>query len=134
MLVIYYDVQPTMCHGMAQAMETMNEVLSKADFVSIHVPDAPETRGLISSAQLELMRPGSYLINASRGKVVDLEALKRALNTGHLAGAALDVYPTEPERNGSSSIPCLQVLADKSNVILTPHIGKSVWHPISISN
>lgn len=78
----------------------MDTVLSAADFVTCHVPATPQTKGLIGDAQLSKMKKGAYLLNASRGTVVDLNALAAHLKSGHLAGAALDVYPTEPDANG----------------------------------
>ena len=121
MRVIFYDVQPTMPLGMATPTIVLDELLAESDFVSLHVPETEDTRNMISDRELALMKPGSLLINASRGLVVDLEALKRALDSKHLGGAALDVFPEEPEANGSWTTG----LEGYANVILTPHIGGS---------
>lgn len=121
MLVMFYDIQQIMPLGMATPTNTMEELLSKADFVSLHVPETSETIKMIGPCELSLMKPGSFLINASRGSVVDIPALKEALDSGHLGGAALDVYPEEPEANGSWKTG----LEGYPNVILTPHIGGS---------
>ena len=102
---------------------------SEADFVTLHVPDLPETRNMISATQLDQMKNGSYLINASRGSVVDIPALIRAMRSGRIAGAALDVYPQEPAANGDYFNNDLnhwgEELRSLSNIILTPHIGGS---------
>mmetsp|Transcript_5479 Transcript_5479/g.16332 ORF Transcript_5479/g.16332 Transcript_5479/m.16332 type:complete len:467 (+) Transcript_5479:152-1552(+) len=122
MHVIYYDVVPKLPLGNSRACESLEELLDDADFVTLHVPRAPETVNLISEKEMAQMKKGAYLINASRGTVVDLTALAAALNRGHLAGAAVDVFEKEPERNG----PGFQhVLQGCPNTILTPHIGGS---------
>jgi D-3-phosphoglycerate dehydrogenase len=100
----------------------MQEVLAEADFVSLHVPETPQTKNLIGAAELKHMQKGSYLLNASRGTVVDIDALAVAIKEKHLAGAAIDVYPAEPEANGQGFESPLRGLP---NVILTPHIGGS---------
>lgn len=105
---------------MARPCDTLEEVLMNADFVSIHVPEMEGTKNLISTKQIQLMKDGSYLLNASRGSVVDLAALQHGLNSKKLAGTALDVYPCEPEKN---NCPFESALAGIPNVILTPHIG-----------
>ncbi|KAL7943017.1 hypothetical protein V8C42DRAFT_331082 [Trichoderma barbatum] len=129
MKVIYYDVVTLMALGTAQQVPTLENLLEEADFVTLHVPDLPETRNLISTAQLERMKSGSYLINASRGTVVDIAALVKAMRSGHIAGAALDVYPNEPAGNGDYFTNNLNAWAEElrslSNLILTPHIGGS---------
>jgi D-3-phosphoglycerate dehydrogenase len=104
------------------AVSSLDELLSRADFVSLHVPETPQTAGMIGARELAQMRPGSYLLNASRGTVVVIDALAEALRSGHLAGAAIDVYPEEPEANVDSFRTALQGLG---NVILTPHVGGS---------
>jgi D-3-phosphoglycerate dehydrogenase len=96
MNVIYYDVVTLMALGTARQVPALDNLLEEADFVTLHVPDLPETRNMISTAQLGRMKVGSYLINASRGTVVDIPALVKAMRSGNLAGAALDVYPNEP--------------------------------------
>ncbi|PFH55395.1 hypothetical protein XA68_18412 [Ophiocordyceps unilateralis] len=120
---------------LAEAMGTSRQVpdietlLAESDFVTLHVPDLPETRGMISIEQLDHMKHGSYLINASRGSVVDITALINAMRSGKIAGAALDVYPQEPAANGDYFNTSLNDWAEEirtlSNIILTPHIGGS---------
>jgi D-3-phosphoglycerate dehydrogenase len=100
----------------------LDELLGRADFVSLHVPETPSTKHMIGERELMAMRRGAYLLNASRGSVVVIEALAAALRAGHLAGAAVDVYPEEPEANVDTFHSALQGLP---NVILTPHIGGS---------
>jgi D-3-phosphoglycerate dehydrogenase len=97
-------------------------VLGKADIVSLHIPELPTTKNIINKNTLKLFKKGSILINYARGEVVDLDALAKALADGHLSGAAIDVFPWEPEKNGETFTTPLQGL---SNVILTPHIGGS---------
>jgi len=129
MTVIYYDIVPLMGMGTARQVSSLNSLLEHADFVTLHVPELPETKDLISKAQLERMRQGAYLINNSRGSVVDIPALVNAMRTGHIAGAALDVYPHEPGGNGDYFDGSLNAWADDlrslKNLILTPHIGGS---------
>lgn len=129
MNVIYYDAITLMALGTSRQVPTLDHLLADADFVTLHVPDLPETRGMISTAQFEQMRTGSYLINASRGTVVDIPALVKAMRSGKIAGAALDVYPNEPAANGDYFTNNLNDWAEDllslSNIILTPHIGGS---------
>ena len=122
MHVVYYDVTPRLPHGRAEACATLKELLAAADVVSLHVPDTAATRGVIGEPELAAMRPGAFLVNASRGKVVDIEALAAALRDGRLLGAAIDVFPREPAGLGEEFISPLRGLP---NVILTPHIGGS---------
>ena len=122
MKVIFFDHTDRLRHGNTEPVETLGELLSASDIVSLHVPETPATAGMIGEAELRLMKPGSYLINNSRGTVVDLDALAKALRDGHLAGAALDVFPVEPSSNADRFKTPLQGL---NNVILTPHIGGS---------
>jgi D-3-phosphoglycerate dehydrogenase len=122
MRVIYYDHTDRLRHGNTEPVENLRDLLAGSDVVSLHVPETPETAGMIGTEQIALMRPGSYLINNSRGTVVDLEALAAALRSGHLAGAAVDVFPVEPASNSERFVSPLQGL---SNVILTPHVGGS---------
>jgi D-3-phosphoglycerate dehydrogenase / 2-oxoglutarate reductase len=122
MRVQYFDIVPKLPLGTAQVAESLEDVLESSDFVTLHVPETKETRGLIGEAQLRKMRSGSYLLNLSRGSVVDIEALAAALRSGHLSGAAIDVFPQEPAGNGD---PFLSPLMGLPNVILTPHIGGS---------
>ena len=122
MKVIFFDHTDRLRHGNTEPVETLGELLAESDIVSLHVPETPATSGMIGEAELRLMKPGSYLINNSRGTVVDLDALAKALRDGHLAGAALDVFPVEPSSNADRFKTPLQGL---NNVILTPHIGGS---------
>jgi D-3-phosphoglycerate dehydrogenase / 2-oxoglutarate reductase len=122
MKVIFFDHTDKLRHGNTEPVETLGELLAESDIVSLHVPETPATAGMIGEAELRLMKPGSYLINNSRGTVVDLDALAKALRDGHLAGAALDVFPVEPSSNADRFKTPLQGL---NNVILTPHIGGS---------
>lgn len=123
MLVLYYDIHSIMPHGLARSADSLGDLLAGSDFVSLHVPDTEETRGMLDAKQFSQMKKGSYLLNASRGKVIDLAALRAALESGHLAGAALDVYPVEPESNGPIVHDIFNGLENCKNVILTPHIG-----------
>ncbi|CDK25607.1 unnamed protein product [Kuraishia capsulata CBS 1993] len=129
MHVIYYDVMMIMALGTAQQVPTLNDLLNQSDFVTLHVPETPETKDLMSTPQFAAMKDGAYLINASRGTVVDIQALVDALKLGKLAGAALDVYPNEPAKNGPLFNDELNSWASElrslRNVILTPHIGGS---------
>lgn len=129
MRVIYYDVVNLMSMGTAHQVPSLDELLRNADFVTLHVPELPETKNMISQPQLEMMKTGSYLINASRGSVVDIPALIDASRQGKIAGAALDVYPHEPAGNGDYFTNTLNSWADDlrslKNIILTPHIGGS---------
>ncbi|GMF99530.1 hypothetical protein B5S30_g4525 [[Candida] boidinii] len=129
MTVIYYDVLMIMSLGTAKQVSTLDELLSKADFVTLHVPETPETKNMFSTPQFAAMKNGAYLINASRGTVVDIPALVDALKIGKLGGAALDVYPQEPRKNGEFFNNDLNSwtteLTSLKNVILTPHIGGS---------
>lgn len=122
MRVIYYDHTDRLRHGNTEPIDTLRELLAHSDVVSLHVPETPATAGMIGAAEIRAMKPGAYLINNSRGTVVDLEALAAALRDGHLAGAAVDVFPVEPASNADRFTSPLQGL---KNVILTPHIGGS---------
>ncbi|KAI9065821.1 hypothetical protein FKP32DRAFT_1623267 [Trametes sanguinea] len=129
MRVLFYDVVNIMPLGSARQVDTLAALLSESDFVTLHVPELPETTNMISTEQLAQMKKGAYLINNARGKVVDIPALIDALKSGHLAGAALDVYPSEPGSNGAPFDDQLNswssALRSLPNVILTPHIGGS---------
>ncbi|KAL8288817.1 hypothetical protein RB601_004956 [Gaeumannomyces tritici] len=129
MSVIYYDVVTLMALGKARQVANLQELLGEADFVTLHVPETPETKNMISSRELSFMKDGAYLINASRGSVVDIPALVNAMRAGKVAGAALDVYPNEPAANGDYFNQTLNTWAEDlrtlSNLILTPHIGGS---------
>lgn len=129
MTVIYYDVVNLMALGTARQVPTLDQLLAEADFITLHVPDLPETRKMMSTAQFAKMKTGSYLINASRGTVVDIPALIDAMSSGKVAGAALDVYPQEPAANGDYFNNDLNTWGEQlralKNIILTPHIGGS---------
>ncbi|MFM9270401.1 phosphoglycerate dehydrogenase [Halomonas elongata] len=120
--VIYYDVVTKLGMGNARQVGSLEELLARADIVTLHVPDLPSTRWMIGEEQIGLMKPGSILINASRGSVVVIEALAEALQAGRLNGAAIDVFPVEPKGNNEEFVSPLRGL---NNVILTPHIGGS---------
>jgi D-3-phosphoglycerate dehydrogenase len=122
MKVIYYDVETKLPLGNAVDSKNLKDLVAKADIVSLHVPDLPTTKNMINKSLLKGFKPGSILINYARGEVVDIEALAKALTEGQLGGAAIDVFPWEPEKNGDSFTTPLQGL---SNVLLTPHIGGS---------
>lgn len=129
MSVLYYDVTPLMPLGSAKQLDTLDELLASSDFLTLHVPELPETTNLISTAELAKMKQGSYLLNNARGKVVDIPALIDALMEGHLAGAAIDVFPSEPGSNGPHFGDALNDWSSKlrscPNLILSPHIGGS---------
>ncbi|KAK3325627.1 hypothetical protein B0H66DRAFT_599781 [Apodospora peruviana] len=129
MSVIYYDVLTLMAIGSARQVPTLDALLQQADFVTLHVPETPETKNMIGLAQFEQMKKGSYLINASRGTVVDIPALINAMRGGKVAGAALDVFPNEPAGNGDYFNASLNQWGDElrglGNIIMTPHIGGS---------
>jgi D-3-phosphoglycerate dehydrogenase len=120
MRVVFYDIISKLPLGNAKPMSTLEELLSEADFVTLHVPATDSTRNMIGAEEIKHMHPGSYLINASRGDVVDLRALQSAMESKHLAGCALDVYPEEPENNIPNYPSPMKGI---ENVILTPHIG-----------
>jgi D-3-phosphoglycerate dehydrogenase len=122
MKVLFYDTETKLPLGNASAARNMKELLSKSDVISLHVPETAQTKNLINKTNLKFFKQGSILINYARGEVVDLHALAAALKNGSLNGAAIDVYPFEPEKNGDRFETPLQGL---SNVILTPHIGGS---------
>ena len=122
MKVIFYDTETKLPLGNAESSKSMKDVLGRADIVSLHVPELPTTKNLINKNNLKFFKKGSILINYARGEVVEIDALAKALSEGHLGGAAIDVYPWEPEKNGDKFTTPLQGL---SNVLLTPHIGGS---------
>ena len=122
MKVVFYDTETKMPLGNAEARKSLKEMLKVADIVTLHVPDLPSTKNLINKNNLKFFKKSAILINYARGEVVDLNALKNALQNKDLSGAAIDVFPEEPEKNGDRFVNPLQGL---SNVILTPHIGGS---------
>ena len=122
MRVIFFDTADRLAHGNAQRKRTLDELLSEADVVTLHVDGRPGNAGLFGAEQFAKMKPRSLFINASRGMVVDDAALREHILSGHIAGAALDVFPVEPKAQGD---PFESVLRGLDNVILTPHVGGS---------
>lgn len=122
MRVQFYDIETKLPLGNAQARKSIKEIVSSSDIISLHVPETTQTKNLINKAVLKQFKTGSILVNYARGEVVDLDALAEAIKEKHIAGAAIDVFPVEPEKNGDAFSTPLQGL---SNVLLTPHIGGS---------
>jgi D-3-phosphoglycerate dehydrogenase len=122
MRVIYYDTAAKLPLGNASRCGSLDELLHWSEVVTLHVPETPATMNMIGAEQIGKMKAGAFLINNARGTLVDVDALAAALNSGHLAGAAVDVFPSEPKRNGDPFVTPLQAIP---NVILTPHIGGS---------
>ena len=122
MQVVFYDIEMKLALGNARQMPTLEGLLEAADVVTCHVPQTPQTARMIDAAALAKMKRGASLINAARGQVVDIDALAAALDSGHLSGAALDVFPREPKGNADEFV---SPLRSRDNVILTPHIGGS---------
>ena len=122
MRVVFFDIEDKLPLGNAQQVHSLELLLAQADVVSLHVPETPQTKDMIGAAEFAAMKKGSIFINASRGTVVDIEALTVALKERHLAGAAIDVFPVEPQSNDDEFISPLRGL---DNVLLTPHVGGS---------
>jgi D-3-phosphoglycerate dehydrogenase len=122
MKVLFYDTETKLPLGNAEDAKSLKELVSKSDIITLHVPETPQTKNLVTRSLLKNFKKGSILINYARGEVVDLEALRDAIVEERLGGAAIDVYPWEPEKNGDRFQTPLQ---DLPNVILTPHIGGS---------
>ncbi|HET7501557.1 MAG TPA: phosphoglycerate dehydrogenase [Kofleriaceae bacterium] len=122
MRVVFFDIAAKLPMGNNRALGELAEVLAISDFVTLHVPETPQTRHMIGPEELAHMKPGACLLNASRGTVVRIDALADAIRRGHIGGAAIDVYPEEPEANSDGFASPLRGLP---NVILTPHIGGS---------
>ncbi|MBL6751541.1 MAG: phosphoglycerate dehydrogenase [Nevskia sp.] len=122
MRVVYHDVETQLALGNAVPVAGLQDLLEVADVVTLHVPETPQTRNMIGAAELRRMKAGAVLINASRGTVVDIDALAAALASRHLAGAAIDVFPVEPKANDERFV---SPLVGMDNVILTPHVGGS---------
>ena len=122
MRVLFFDTTKKLPLGNAKPIEDLNDLLAQADYVSLHVPGLPGNRALIGEKELQLMKVGACLMNLSRGSIVDLAALRKAIENKHLGGAAIDVYPVEPKTN-KEEFKCDLMGVD--NVILTPHIGGS---------
>ncbi|HOW61757.1 MAG TPA: phosphoglycerate dehydrogenase [Candidatus Contendobacter sp.] len=122
MRVVFYDIETKLALGNAQPLPSLDLLLDVADVVTLHVPETPQTWRMIGAEQLARMKPGARLINAARGTVVDIDALTQALESQHLAGAAIDVFPAEPKANDEEFISPLRQF---DNVLLTPHVGGS---------
>ena len=120
--VILFDIENKLALGNAHQVETIDELFAQSDIVTMHVPETPDTKNMINADSFAKMKDGVIFINASRGTVVDIDSLVAALESNKVAGAALDVYPTEPAKNGD---PFETPLQKFDNVILTPHIGAS---------
>jgi D-3-phosphoglycerate dehydrogenase len=121
MEVIFHDIENKLALGNARQMPSLEALLNKADVVTLHVPETPETKNMMGAAQLAQMKPGAALLNAARGTVVEIPALVEALKSGHVGSAAIDVFPKEPKTGEEFESP----LREFDNVILTPHIGGS---------
>ena len=122
MRVFFYDAETKLPLGNASDSKSLKELLQQSDIVTLHVPELTSTKNLINKTSLSYFKKGAMLINYARGEVVDLGALRKALLAGHLGGAAIDVFPVEPEKNGDNFDSPMRGL---SNVLLTPHIGGS---------
>ncbi|KFZ39133.1 3-phosphoglycerate dehydrogenase [Shewanella mangrovi] len=122
MRVVFYDIEDKLPLGNAQQVRSLAEMLAQADVVSLHVPETPSTQNMFGTAELEALKQGAFVINASRGTVVDIDALADAVKAGKVAGAAVDVFPVEPKSNDDEFQSPLRGL---DNVILTPHVGGS---------
>lgn len=122
MQVLYHDIETKLALGNAQPATSLDDLLARSDVVTLHVPETPSTKNMIGAEQLATIKSGAQLINASRGTVVDIAALDAALTSGHVAGAAIDVFPVEPKGNGDEFE---SPLRRHDNVILTPHVGGS---------
>ncbi|WP_411834647.1 phosphoglycerate dehydrogenase [Pseudoxanthomonas mexicana] len=122
MNVLFHDIETKLSLGNARAAAGLDDLLERSDVVTLHVPETAATQGMFGAAQIAAMKPGAHLINASRGTVVDLDALAAALREGRLGGAAVDVFPVEPKGNAD---PFESPLRGLDNVILTPHVGGS---------
>jgi D-3-phosphoglycerate dehydrogenase / 2-oxoglutarate reductase len=122
MRVFFYDIESKLSLGNATQIATMNELLNKCDVITLHVPETAGTKNMMGKEQFACMKPGSIFINAARGTVVEIDALCDVLESGHLAGAAIDVFPTEPKTNADAFE---SPLTKFDNVILTPHVGGS---------
>ncbi|PJM76164.1 phosphoglycerate dehydrogenase [Bifidobacterium simiarum] len=122
MHVVFYDIEEKLALGNAERASSLEDLLEKSDAVTLHVDGRKANTNFFGEDQFARMKPGSVFINLSRGFVADLDALKRHLDSGHIAGAAVDVYPVEPKKTGDSFT---TPLAEEDNVIITPHIGGS---------
>jgi len=122
MHVYFYDTEPKLAHGNARPVASLDELLETCDVVTLHVPSTSRTRMMMDAAAISKMKPGAFLINHARGDLVDIDALADALNSGHLGGAAVDVFPVEPASKDEEFVSPLRAC---DNALLTPHIGGS---------
>lgn len=122
MHVYFYDIESKLSLGNATQVHTLSELLNKCDVISLHVPETAGTKNMMGAEEFARMKPGAIFINAARGTVVDIPALCNALESGHIAGAAIDAFPEEPASNKE---PFESPLMKFDNVILTPHVGGS---------
>lgn len=122
MHVYFFDTEPKLAHGNARPVASLDELLAISDVVTLHVPSTPQTRMMMDAAAIAKMKPGSFLINHARGDLVDVDALAEALHSGHLAGAAVDVFPVEPASKEEEFVSPLRAC---DTALLTPHIGGS---------
>ncbi len=122
MRVCFYDIENKLTLGNATQVASLSELLNKSDVISLHVPETPDTQNMMGAEEFARMKPGAIFINAARGTVVDIDALCSALESKHIAGAAIDVFPVEPKTNND---PFESPLLRFDNVLLTPHIGGS---------
>jgi D-3-phosphoglycerate dehydrogenase len=122
MQVLFHDIETKLSLGNARASISLDDLLARSDVVTLHVPETAATKNMFGAAQIAAMKRGAHLINASRGTVVDIDALAAALQSGHVGGAAVDVFPVEPKGNADAFVSPLTAF---DNVILTPHIGGS---------
>ena len=120
--VLFYDIEKKLPLGNAKEAKSIKELFSQSDIVTLHIPSTKQTKNLIGKTALKSCKPGVIIINYARGEVMDLDALRKAMDDGQVGGAALDVYPWEPEKNGD---PFTTPLQNLPNVLLTPHIGGS---------
>ena len=122
MNVQFYDIEDKLVLGNATQVTSLTELLKTSDVISLHVPETPQTKNMIGAAEISIMKHGAILINASRGTVIDIDALVESLSTQQISGAAIDVFPTEPKSNNEEFT---SPLREFDNVILTPHVGGS---------
>jgi len=122
MHVLFHDIEAKLALGNAAPAQHLDDLLARSDIVTLHVPQTPATAGMIGAREIACMRRGAMLINASRGNVVEIDALAAALQDGRLAGAAVDVFPQEPKSRDEEFLSPLRTF---DNVLLTPHVGGS---------
>jgi D-3-phosphoglycerate dehydrogenase / 2-oxoglutarate reductase len=122
MRVQFFDIEDKLVLGNSSQVKTLNQLLKTSDVISLHVPETAQTQNMIGTKELAAMKDGAVLMNAARGTVIDIDALVKALKSGKLRGAAIDVFPVEPKANGEEFV---SPLREFDNVILTPHVGGS---------